>query len=67
MRQLFFCLKIEGIKLLTRWCLGLKSECTTITFTLKILTKLIKENTEVITNPKSPNETTADQMLRLIN
>ncbi len=36
--------QIEGVKLLTRWCLGLKSECTSITITLKILTKLIKEN-----------------------
>lgn len=36
--------KIEGIKLITRWCLGLKSECTNITVSLRLLTKLIKDN-----------------------
>lgn len=36
--------RIEAIKLVIRWCLGLKSECTNIVFTLKILVKLIKES-----------------------
>lgn len=33
------------MKLVIRWCLGLKSECSNILFTLKILVKLLKENT----------------------
>ena len=36
--------RIEAVKLVIRWCLGLKSECTNIIFVLKILIKLIKEN-----------------------
>jgi len=33
------------VKLLTRWCLSLKAECTNITISLRLLTKLIKDNT----------------------
>jgi sister chromatid cohesion protein PDS5 len=36
--------RIEAVKLVIRWCLGLKSECTNIISVLKILIKLIKEN-----------------------
>ena len=36
--------KIEAVKLVVRWCLGLKSECTSIVNVLRILIKLIKDN-----------------------
>jgi hypothetical protein len=36
--------RIEAVKLVIRWCLGLKSECTNIISVLKILIKLIKDN-----------------------
>jgi sister-chromatid-cohesion protein PDS5 len=39
--------RIEGVKLITRWCLGLRSECTNITVSLRLLTKLIKDNSLV--------------------
>ena len=43
---------------MSRWCLGLKAECTTIAFTLKVLNKLIKENTSDSHTPSSnANET----------
>jgi hypothetical protein len=51
--------KIEGIKLLTRWCLGLKSECSTILNTLKILTRIMKDNYDISIGFDSLNLTTA--------
>jgi hypothetical protein len=39
--------RIESVKLLVRWCLGLKSECPSIINTLKILVRLIRENSSI--------------------
>jgi sister-chromatid-cohesion protein PDS5 len=36
--------RIEALKLVIRWCLGLKSECNNIIYVLRILIKLMKEN-----------------------
>ena len=46
--------------MLTRWCLGLKSECTNIIPSLKLLVKLIKENTaESLSDSSSQLEDTS--------
>ncbi len=42
--------------MITRWCLGLKSECTNLTTCLKLLTKLIKDNTMENQEETSTNE-----------
>lgn len=48
--------KIESIKLVTRWCIGLKAECSGIVSTLKVLVKILRENM----NDSSSSPTTHD-------
>lgn len=36
--------RIESVKLIVRWCLGLKSECPSPLNTLKLLARILKEN-----------------------
>lgn len=42
--------------MIARWCLGLKSECTNITVSLRLLTKLIKDNSLADLTPDESDE-----------
>ena len=53
--------RIEAIKLVIRWCLGLKAECTNIVFTLRILVKLIKESSSSSSSEQSSGVSEAEK------
>ena len=55
--------RIESIKLLVRWCLGLKSECPSIINTLKILVRLIRENSSINSQSQQQQESSDNQIV----